>query len=962
MSGPIILQREHFSIHQANEYFTPDGLCKETGQPVSQFRHVALKELLDNSLDAAETAGVAPVIAVEYAKTEGGLVLAVADNGAGIPAEVVGRILDFSTKTSDKAAYRAPTRGMQGNAIKTLFGMPVALGAERSHIRIDAAGIRHDIAVFLTPAGVRHDHQQTQTTTTGTRVSLIVPGIAVRYHWTPRHWIEAFGLFNPHARLQIREIEDFEHGPNDFERGKPACCFHVLEAARDSANFSDLSLPTVAFPGGWRKFLPSDPTPAHWYNQQEFARLAHLSAAAHPDRPLGHFIAEFKNLSRNARALAKACPAKTLCEWVADSARIADLHAAMKSAADPPRPEILGRVGPEHFRQRFDANYRVKDKRYWYKHQWDVAEGMPYLVEVAIAETEEPGGIFYGLNYSVPFADPLADTFLFHKEGDQESIGKNGLSGFLQECGVFSGERYGKARNTVAAVHLIMPILPTLDRGKSRLAISETLARAIAAVAYDAAKVLHKELVAWRKTEAKREREHKAAVWKRIEANDKALERREREEAERREKAERALEREARREVNEALAAQRRARGEKPTIEAALFELFLPGYLDVSEQESVHISARDFFYAIRPAFSKIEVRNGATGLDYAYFSSCLKRYRAARHPLRMIDFKARGTLHETRTGRQIPIGDRELRGYRLPVAEYDGVLIIEKEGVYETLRDTGGAELLADWRLMVAANAGYAVDALRKLLVPAQREAGWTVMVWHDADPDGYNIARTVGEPPAHLADHRLDVMDVGLRIEEGLALGLQTETFTRKKALPAGILPTLSETERRLFEGIEYVSFEGGKDRREWRECQRIEINALPIRRRPDYLEGKFRELFGRKEAEEGRPGQPGMPARPDAALLATTIKAVLARTLNAEAMEVAERLAEAALKTLPPFVIDAAAVQARMDADPSAPWRELVRQYVFAQRSDRALAHRRTMIEAFVTAGHAALLENAP
>lgn len=221
-AAPITLQRQHFSIHRENEYFTEDGLRKETGQPANQFRHVSLKELIDNALDAAETAAVAPLLTVEYAETEAGLMLAVADNGAGIPAEVVERILDFTTRTSDKAAYRAPTRGLQGNAIKTLLGMPVALGAERSYLRIDAASVRHDIEIGLTPAGVRHVHQQTPILTSGgTRISLLIPGIADCYYWNPRNWLLAFGLFNPHAQLQIREISDFSESVSVCERAKP---------------------------------------------------------------------------------------------------------------------------------------------------------------------------------------------------------------------------------------------------------------------------------------------------------------------------------------------------------------------------------------------------------------------------------------------------------------------------------------------------------------------------------------------------------------------------------------------------------------------------------------------------------------------------------------------------------------------------------------------------------------------
>lgn len=90
---------------------------------------------------------------------------------------------------------------------------------------------------------------------------------------------------------------------------------------------------------------------------------------------------------------------------------ITTLYEALLTHATEPKPEILGRVGPDHFRQRFNAEFTIKNERkgerYWYKHQWAIDEGTPYLIEVAIAETEIAGEVFYGLNYSSPFADPL---------------------------------------------------------------------------------------------------------------------------------------------------------------------------------------------------------------------------------------------------------------------------------------------------------------------------------------------------------------------------------------------------------------------------------------------------------------------------------------------------------------------------------------------------------------------------
>ena len=75
-----------------------------------------------------------------------------ADNGAGIPPGVVGRILDFATLTSDKALYRSPCRGAQGNALKTIIGIPAALGVTNPVI-IEARGVRNVVAVSLDAAG-----------------------------------------------------------------------------------------------------------------------------------------------------------------------------------------------------------------------------------------------------------------------------------------------------------------------------------------------------------------------------------------------------------------------------------------------------------------------------------------------------------------------------------------------------------------------------------------------------------------------------------------------------------------------------------------------------------------------------------------------------------------------------------------------------------------------------------------
>ena len=54
------LTRETFATPRAAEFFERSALQAQTGRSADEFAAVLVKELLDNALDAAETAGVAP--------------------------------------------------------------------------------------------------------------------------------------------------------------------------------------------------------------------------------------------------------------------------------------------------------------------------------------------------------------------------------------------------------------------------------------------------------------------------------------------------------------------------------------------------------------------------------------------------------------------------------------------------------------------------------------------------------------------------------------------------------------------------------------------------------------------------------------------------------------------------------------------------------------------------------------
>ena len=89
--------------------------------------------------------------------------ITVIDNGPGLPTKVVESILDFSVRVSSREAYVSPSRGAQGNAIKTIIAMPFALDGDAGRVEVDSRGVRHAITFAVDPIRqqpvIRHERR-----------------------------------------------------------------------------------------------------------------------------------------------------------------------------------------------------------------------------------------------------------------------------------------------------------------------------------------------------------------------------------------------------------------------------------------------------------------------------------------------------------------------------------------------------------------------------------------------------------------------------------------------------------------------------------------------------------------------------------------------------------------------------------------------------------------------------------
>ena len=140
------LTRVAFKVSRLMEFCSERELQNQTGHSVYEWPLVVAKELIDNALDACEEAEVAPEIAVIVEKDT----IVVQDNAGGIDAETIESVLDYTIRVSSREAYVSPTRGAQGNALKTILAMGYVLdrgnGGDRAGVTIiEARGVEHRI-------------------------------------------------------------------------------------------------------------------------------------------------------------------------------------------------------------------------------------------------------------------------------------------------------------------------------------------------------------------------------------------------------------------------------------------------------------------------------------------------------------------------------------------------------------------------------------------------------------------------------------------------------------------------------------------------------------------------------------------------------------------------------------------------------------------------------------------------
>ena len=302
------------------------------------------------------------------------------------------------------------------------------------------------------------------------------------------------------------------------------------------------------------------------------------------------------------------------------------------------------------------------------------------------------------------------------------------------------------------------------------------------------------------------------------------------------------------------------------SIADAAMAVMEEAYLKASDNGTLPAKARQIMYAAR---GKILELTGLKKFSDTYFTQTLLPDYLQNFPEETANwdvvYDARGNLTEPHTGRRVPLGTVQVRGYlglranqpnrpQLqanglyptvgPRHRYKNVLFVEKEGFDELFE---AVQLAERYDLAIMSTKGMSVVAARALLDNIA-ELVDHVFVLHDFDVSGFSIFGTLGTDSRRYtfeSDLSDVIHDIGLRLGDAQAMGLEAETVEVKSR------EARRETLKRHGATAAEIGFLAPGD--EDQDCRRVELNAMTSRQLVDFVEAALADYRVDKLVPDG-------------------------------------------------------------------------------------------------------------
>lgn len=456
--------------HRTFDYIQLRWLEKTSGRPAHEWDLYIVKELLDNALDADERwtrewgGAIELTIDLHYRRAEAlnihFLDIAVA-NRAPFPITHLPAIFDLTAYTSDKSHYNLPTRGHQGNALKTILGIPYAL---RHAFYGDYANVRKPLVIetgasaYLVSFTIDEKHQQVDVAPPeptplkqphdGTCIRVGIDRFIQDQPRTPEElytWAQRFALLNPHTTFHWRVRMGTQQVHWDFP------------AAPD-----------------WYGLF-ADTAPVQWYEYPQVRDLLlALERNQGSDLPLAQALrvfAGFTPADDPDGAHAQALCAQVGFQTVSDLALTRDhtdtlrnrLLPALRAAGRVIPADALGGLGETHVNVTLTRLFDLTEPPLYRRVVQDDPSDPthPFVLELALARL--PVGqrrlIWTGLNHTPTYADPFYTRQLQPPILNDAWV--DGLDGFLDAY------RQTAEQPLLLLLHLVCPNLGFQDFSKT---------------------------------------------------------------------------------------------------------------------------------------------------------------------------------------------------------------------------------------------------------------------------------------------------------------------------------------------------------------------------------------------------------------------------------------------------------------------------------------------------------------
>jgi len=713
------LQRVAFRVSRLAEFCGERELTAQTGHPSEEWPLVILKELVDNALDECEEAEISPSIAIEVSTDPAQIIIT--DNGRGMPCQLIKSILDYTTRTSSREAYCSPTRGAQGNALKTIVAMPFALDGARGVTMIEARKQQHRIIFEMDP--VRREPK----ILTEISPSLVQNGSRVTVRWPESASARKPVLYKwrPPSRCSTR----IWHCP----AGGGELLMDVLPTAQT-----------------WRKWRACDPTSAHWYNADRFSRYIAAHIARDEDerregRTVREFISELRGLARSDKQKAVLDAAQASGVRLADFFQRGDesvnrLLVACQSETKPVAPKELGLIGSDHLRE-YCVTVGGAEESFKYRRQLgEGADGLPYAIEVAFAYCPEASQrrLTTGVNFSVGIRNPF------------QCLGYGSdLSSLL------TARWAGRDEPVVFVLHYSCARVDYTDRGKSTLSLSYTVGRNIEALV---------ELVT-KDWYAQRKREQREAS-RRSERRDRLI------------AQQKTSIKDAAWQVMETAYLKASSNGTLPVKPRQIMYAARPTILALAGKD--HLDDAYFTQTLLVDFindppqlcERWDITWDARGSFVEPHTNEVIPLGTAevRRYLRSMP-SGIAPLFETPS---VDFGYSDRFPTHGPKNRFETVLFVEKEGFEPLFK---AARIAERFDVAIMSTKGMSVTAARHLVDKLSYRGVNRILVLHDFDVSGFSISGTLGTTNRRYTfENEAPLIDIGLRLEDVEAMDLESE------------------------------------------------------------------------------------------------------------------------------------------------------------------------------------------